>query len=280
MGVDERLPLNFHQTFVPERRYIAALLNALSEESTLSDQELAQRTGIPMGRSSGKLRATLDYARGMGLVIVTTGSARRIKLSLVGEVLRKEDPYISELLSQLLLHLELTRKDTGAELWYQVFTRAPQVLSREFTPRQLAEFVQKSQDSSNRSVLGPVLRSYEDPASLGLLDVLVKVSENGDRLRIKPVPLVNSYNVLYAYLLTNIWENTESLASESQATVDSLLRETELSSQLNLEERQFADLLLIVQDTGAIAVDRQMAEWIIHKKLTSTRLVNRMFDYL
>ena len=62
------LPLNFHKTFIPERRLIAALLEYAALNKQGSYQDIASETSIPMGKSSGKVPAILDYARGMGLV--------------------------------------------------------------------------------------------------------------------------------------------------------------------------------------------------------------------
>lgn len=62
------LPLNFHNTFIPERHFIQALLEYVAGGKSGSLTEMASETGIPMGRSTGKLQATIDYALGMGLI--------------------------------------------------------------------------------------------------------------------------------------------------------------------------------------------------------------------
>ena len=65
-----RLPVTFHRTFVPEMHYVAALLqySASSEEGT--EQEISVKTGIPTGKSDGKVPAIMGYASGMGLINV------------------------------------------------------------------------------------------------------------------------------------------------------------------------------------------------------------------
>lgn len=76
-----RLPVTFHQTFIPERAHISALLKfaASGNESTstplsVTDQEISVETGIPTGQSSGKVPAMLDYCRGMGLIQLERGT--------------------------------------------------------------------------------------------------------------------------------------------------------------------------------------------------------------
>ena len=79
------LPLNFHQTFVPERRLITALMEyaASGQEGTL--YQMSEQTGIPMGKSSGKCR---QY-----LIIVKYG---------IDSVSRKDDQRINQLLLRLV----------------------------------------------------------------------------------------------------------------------------------------------------------------------------------
>ncbi|MCP4403626.1 MAG: hypothetical protein GY801_40765 [bacterium] len=60
----QRLPITFHQTFTPERAHIAALLKCADGGKVGTDREIFAETGIPIGASSGKVPAMLDYCRG------------------------------------------------------------------------------------------------------------------------------------------------------------------------------------------------------------------------
>lgn len=73
------LPINFHKTFVPERRLIGSLLQyaALGKEGDY--RQIAAETGIPTGESTGKVPAVLDYSRGMGLVVLAGAQPSLIK---------------------------------------------------------------------------------------------------------------------------------------------------------------------------------------------------------
>jgi len=278
MNFDNRLPLNFHQTFIPERRYLTNLITLMTENSFYSDSELSAVTGIPMGRHSGKLTATIDYARGMGLISGRSGSNRQLKLTALGKILIEEDPYINEQVSQLALHLGITRRNCGSDLWYQTFTSAPRVLGPRFKQSKLIAFLEGVFGKSNRSVLGPIFRTYLDPASLGLVDI-IEISESEDpEILIKPVQLLEKYSELYAYILISIWESFADQLNQSQVTTDDLNEITSIQNQLNLNDRQFDLLLSMIQDTGAIYVDRQMSPWIIAKKFDSRQLVLHIYD--
>ena len=60
--------LNFHQTFKPERQYISGLLSEIECCNGLDIQEISNQTGIPTGKSSGKVEPTISYAEYMGLI--------------------------------------------------------------------------------------------------------------------------------------------------------------------------------------------------------------------
>ena len=49
------LNVNFHQTFRPEKQYIAAILELSGDNETHSVREISALTGIPNGESSGKV---------------------------------------------------------------------------------------------------------------------------------------------------------------------------------------------------------------------------------
>ncbi len=93
-----RLPRNFHKSFKPERQYIAAMLRFAASGSAGTFQEIGKATGIPMGASSGKVPAILDYCRGMGLVRLSEDAARSSTkapmLTPFGRVVMQEDPFL------------------------------------------------------------------------------------------------------------------------------------------------------------------------------------------
>lgn len=68
MSKHSRLPRNFHKSFKPERQYIHAMLRYAAAGKSGDYREIASETGVPMGTSSGKVPAIIDYCRGMGLV--------------------------------------------------------------------------------------------------------------------------------------------------------------------------------------------------------------------
>jgi hypothetical protein len=130
------LPLNFHKTFIPERRLIAALLEYAALNKQGDYQNISKETGIPMGKSSGKVPAILDYARGMGLLILENEQAGSIKkpvLTSFGKVVYLEDKFLGEKMLQWLVHMNLCRNDIGAKTWHEVFAKGRSILGTAFT---------------------------------------------------------------------------------------------------------------------------------------------------
>ncbi len=97
-----RLPVTFHQTFIPERAHISALLKfaAGGNEGTstlrqaqdiaplsVTDQEISAKTGISTGQSSGKVPATLPFNVTSPVRFVSPGRGRSTPPSVFLRVL-------------------------------------------------------------------------------------------------------------------------------------------------------------------------------------------------
>ena len=120
------LPINFHQTFIPERRYVSSLLQYAASGSKGTLDEIAEQTGIPMGKSSGKAHATIDYARGMNLIELASLEEKLVKkptLTSFGAIVYAEDRFLGEQVTQWIAHMNLCSSYTGARAWHEVFAK-------------------------------------------------------------------------------------------------------------------------------------------------------------
>ena len=95
--VNTRLARNFHRTFKPERQYINDILKFAAEGRSGDAKSIADETGIPTGKSSGKVIPTIDYCRAMGLITTRRGNNSELKPELtdLGRVILREDPYLN-----------------------------------------------------------------------------------------------------------------------------------------------------------------------------------------
>ena len=113
-----RTNLNFHQTFKPERQYISGLLSEIECCNGLDIQEISNQTGIPTGKSSGKVEPTISYAEYMGLIKKQKCDGKyELEYTALGECIRDEDSGLLEKLTLLMMHCMIVRPYGGAELW-------------------------------------------------------------------------------------------------------------------------------------------------------------------
>ena len=122
----ERLAKNFHRTFIPERRYLGALLKYAADGGAYEIQKIADATGIPTGASSGKSMPTADYCRGMGLVSLVKAVSKDVDPTLTltpfGRTVFLEDKFFKEPFTQWLAHLRLCNEWRGADIFFVVFS--------------------------------------------------------------------------------------------------------------------------------------------------------------
>lgn len=257
------LPINFHKTFVPERRLIGALLHyaALGKQGTY--QEISAETGIPMGRSTGKVPAVLDYARGMGLVELA-GEARRASkrptLTPLGRVVYEQDQYLGEALTQWVAHMNLCRADGGALGWRVAFAEGWAILGNRFTRAQLENYLVAEFGAGN-SRTGPLLRTYEDDAALGRAGVL---RINQDMVERRPAPVNEAYAIAYSAITLALFE--AHFPGQAQVTLSDFGAQTLWFDICGWGEGEIEQVCGLMEREGLVAIDRQMRPWILEKR--------------
>ncbi len=263
----ERLALRFHQTFIPERRYLSALLRFAAEDGTGDNIQISEKTGIPTGKSSGKVPAILQYAQGMGLVAAEgKGADRHIRPTAWGETILNKDPQFSETLTQWLLHLNLCRRRGGAEIWFRTFGPGGDVLGRRFDRQDLDQYLTGLFGAAKRSLIGPLQRTYEEPAALKKTGALIT---EASALRRNPAPLTSEFANGWAWFLLTLWD--QHFPDDRQATLFDFEEETFWGRLHGWDDAQRAQALDLIQTTGAISIDKQMRPWVLTRKMDADR---------
>ncbi|HHX42344.1 MAG TPA: hypothetical protein GX715_20515 [Armatimonadetes bacterium] len=269
------LPTNFHKTFVPERRLIGALLEyaALGKGGDL--QTISRETGIPMGASTGKVPAIIDYARGMGLIYLqqAKGSAiRQPVLTPFGRVVALEDRFLGEKVTQWLAHMNLCRGDIGAVGWHAAFATGRAVLGRSFTRPQLeAHLVSACGPGNDR--IGPLVGAYLDDAALGRAGVL---RADGDQITRNKAPVLDGYAIPYSALILSLLDAF--FPNQGQITFTDFRRKTLWFDVCLWDECDVERAFALMERKGYLGVDRQMRPWIIERKSASDEVWPRLFD--
>lgn len=270
------LPINFHRTFVPERRLIGALLHyaALGKQGTY--HEIADETGIPMGESTGKVPAIVDYARGMGLVALAEekGAVKRPLLTPLGRVVYSEDRYLGEKLTQWIAHMNLCRGDIGAQAWRSAFADGRRVLGGSFTRQQLENYL-IAIFGPGHDRTGPLVRAYTDDAALGRAGVLAC---SGDLVERRRAPVLETYATAYSAFVLVLIEAC--FPSQTQLTIADLEERTLWFDSCLWEQDDIERVCHLLEGKGLVAVDRQMRPWILEKRATAEAVWSRIFSDL
>jgi hypothetical protein len=271
------LPINFHKTFVPERRLIGELLHYAALGKAGSYQEISAETGIPMGESTGKVPAILDYARGMGLVELEGeggGGTKKPVLTPFGRILYTEDRYMGLALSQWMAHIQLCRGDTGAKAWQAVFAKARWVLGSEFDKEQLENYlIGVFGPGGNRT--GPLVRTYLDDAALSRARVLV---EEGDQIARQKAPTTDSYAGAYSAIVLALME--AHFPGEAQVTLSEFDKRTLLFDACLWGQEDVETVCGLLDRKGIVTLDRQMRPWILERKAAADGAWARIYDDL
>jgi hypothetical protein len=239
---------------------------------------MSSATGIPMGESSGKMPAILDYCRGMGLVSLReSGIAgyKEIKLTSFGRAVVFEDPHLSEELTQLLCHMNLCRSDRGADLWYVVFNAGSNMLGSSFTQDTLLKYLDGIYGQKKRSPIGPLIRAYTEGAALEKSGVL---RQSGEEIQRVPLSLRVVYVRGYgAWLISQLEAH---FPQTRQVTVDDFEKAVGMKNVTLWSSDKLEEILFSVERKGLISVDRHMRPHVLIKKANPATVWDHVYEDL
>lgn len=266
-----RLPFNFHQTFIPERVYLGEMLKYAAAEKDATIQDISAQTGIPMGKSSGKAPAILDYCCGMGLVALPPRrvAVKSPRLTSFGRVVFLEDKFLKLPLTQWLAHLHLCRPDAGAEAWFLTFVKGRPILGDSFDTAQVERFLQDESGGRLQSnLVGPLFRTYSDPAAF--LDTHFLTVTDSERYRRYPAPLSPEYIRGYAAWLLALLEIH--FPDQREIAANDLQSVAKWDDIAGWSSGQCDHLLALIQERGFIDVNRQLRPWVITRLCPSAQV--------
>jgi hypothetical protein len=273
-----RLPRNFHQTFIPERQYIHAMLRFAAGGREGTYQDISSATGIPTGSFSGKVPAILDYCRGMGLIQLTGEKPSKIKqpiLTPFGRAVLREDAHLRERITQWIAHLNLCGALRGAEVWHQTFFKGAQVIGNTFSRQQLEEYLSLVFMNMGVGTIGPMVRMYSDDAAFGMCGALTEGHETISRVS---APIEDEFGFAYAAWLIQLM--ADHFSSQGQVTVSELEEKTGWATIAGWNMTSIQRALALVERKGGIIVDRHMSPWILQADLIPDRAWSRIYDDL
>lgn len=270
------LPPSFHETFFPDRRHLSALLKLAKSGYKGTIDAISADTGIPTGKSSGKVLPHLKYAFAMG--ITTTAAARdgvyTLQLAPLGCLFAVEDPLLHEPLTQLILHLMLSRPIGGASAWHVFFGRSRLALGRASTVGAATSFLTHELGNSS-SLPGPLFSTYREEASLartGMLTVDRDVISRG------ALPTPQEFYWAYAYCWLTYWEQTA--PGVQQLPHSELETASRFFEGSCWADQTVEDFLAWTVAHGITRVDRQTGTPLVMKIKRSNELTAQIYSEL
>ena len=264
------LSLNFHGTFIPERHYIADFLDYVAAGKEGSLLEMAEETGIPMGKSSGKMKAIRSYCVGMNLIVMERGSRGGVKRPVFtpfGQVIFEEDKLLSRQFTQWLVHINLCRNDIGAIAWNKVFVEGARILGYRFSRDQLEDYLIYHFGKAKKARIGPLLSTYTNDAGLARSSVL---NVDGEMITRNKAPITRDWAIGYSAIIVELMEKY--FPNQFQVTITDFASETGLFDICMWSQPDVETLLNVIEGEGYIVVDRQIRPWIIEKRVSSDKI--------
>jgi hypothetical protein len=284
------LPPNFPQTFLPDRRLLGQLLAFVGRSGSGSVEEISAETGIPNGKQTGKVEPMIHFTRGMGLITAakSTGVWELARTPL-GEMVAREDAFLSERLTMWLVHLLLSRRlgraapATGvADPWFVLFAEGRFRLGERFDLAAYLNLLTERHGAKQylKPLSGLVVRMYSERASFGDAAIL-STSENtaGEMLfRRESAPAEIAFFPAYAVYLWLIWD--ESFGDVEQISFDELARETRILSLLGWDGAQASVWLDWLADQDLMQLDRYTGSVVLLKLANTGQVINRLYSEL
>lgn len=283
------LPLSFSQSFLLDRDLLARLLRFASNNSGGSKEAISLETGIPTGKSTGKVEPIIQYAQGMGLICADKeNGVWRLSLTTLGQAVFAQDAALSEPVTLWLLHLMFSRRSgltnpaIGiADAWFTLFAEGPFRLGKHITQAGYLAFLhERHGDKATLKTLSVlVLRSYFEPRAFGGAGILQEFTDNGEYGYVRlEAPFQTHFFPAYATYFYLLWD--ELFSDREQLGFDEFSVQTRWSALLVWEESKSAMLLDWMADRGLVQLDRHTGVAVVLRLLLTEEVVAKLYDGL
>ena len=266
--------LNFHQTFKPEKQYIGSILDVANNTEPLSVQDISAFTGIPNGKSSGKVEPHIMYAKYMGLIDAEKKEGAYIlSKTKLGNIVYVEDPGLQEELTMLLCHAMLLRNDSGADMWNAVFTKVfPLYRGGIKKELLLKELEQLFDGKANKKNFAPFLGSYEE-----MFSNLKLVEMDAETIGLNESAYNKEFIYLYAFVLYELWDELYS-GQEEISSVQ--MKNLNFGKIFGWDEQKEYEVLEHLSDKDLVRLNRQLVPYTILRLDEKDSIMERLYSEL
>lgn len=275
--MDIKFDINFHQTFKPEKNYISELLQVAEDVSSMTLEELSVLTGIPQGKSSGKLVPHLKYAYAMGVIEYNLrNSLYSMNLTDLGRHVLEEDPGLAEDVTLLILHSNLVNRKLDIQPWNFCFE---EYITRYGKSSKYSYFKSEVERKFGKKVkYGPFLKTYEEMFhSLGLLDVRSECPEDENSMVFTSFSWTREFLPAIGYIFYELWEKCYPNEQEISSDQIDEMNFRNLFAWSTTEELEVLDAL---SEYGLIRVNKQLMPYTVIRLKDKQDITDNLYSEL
>lgn len=263
----------FHESFQPQIIYLAELMNLAAKEFKGTKEEISSLTGIPTGNHSGKVIPHIKYLNYMGLINYKE-IVKEIALTLtdLGEIVVKNDLYMMETITKIIMHYNLTRLKGGALQWSFLFREFEYNFNKIYSIKGI---VDKGQLIFGKDIkIGPLKGLYDKGDFLDISPIKI----SGDEVIFKNMYPSYECNNFYAYTLLKEWE--DNFAEFDEITIDDVFNKLKWNKGFGFDYNTTIEVLDELMVRGIIKLNKQFNPITIIKNTSSSNLIHILYDDL
>lgn len=265
--------INFHKTFAPQDSYLTAVIELASQDFVGTKEEISEITGIPTGKTSGKVVPHILYAQYMGLTSHTLANSKySLSLTELGKLVLENDKYLFEDISRFICHYNMTDSDNGALLWafiYDGISILPgESVAEETVKRKCSDLFQVKTDIS------PIKRAYSDDGFFASLDLL----DFQDGLTLQSHYYIDNFLYAYAYTLLKTWE--KKYPNTQEITSDHISQAMRWNKRIGFDEDETLYALEQMEERNLISLNKQLIPYTVIKRADSAYVLPHIYDLL
>lgn len=269
------ISLNFHETFSPQLVYVAKIMNLASQSFCGDKFGISNITGIPTGKSSGKVLPHIKYASFMGLInYASKGNSMELELTDLGRVVNNNDPYILEDVSKLMCNYWITDKKVGAPQWSFLFRNFSYQLENKYKLSSIAD--KASEFFGKQAELGVIRNSYQNECFESLN--LISIGDSERELVFNRLNQRYEYMYLYAYTLIKSWEMY--FPEISEITINQVIDEIKWNRPLGLDYDGTLEVFDKLCDMNIIHINKQLNPMTVVRHTSPKEILGSIYSLL
>lgn len=276
---NDNINLNFHSTFSPDFDYITKILEIADDCEGLTKEEISEITGIPTGKSSGKVEPHIMYSKYMNLIEFEKNNGRyKIYTTDLGKVIKEEDLYFLEYISKLVCNYFLTSKTGGATLWNLIFRDMPQKCGDNIKESLILREIEEGFNCTTR--ISAFKSCYKNQKSLASLN-LIYFDENSDKSNnIKFNKNIYDEDSIYVYAYTLIKDLERLDKDRKEFTIDEIIEKIAWNRGFCWDEKLTLMVFEKLNDMNIITLNRQLNPITLIINKSSESIVNELYSLI